>query len=90
MIVDEWKWDKIWVGWCELKSGFVRSSFIKLCYFNGWLTIMTSLKSMDESFYNNDNGNIANWMKGLKMAINVREYKLFNILNLNIRGKVHD
>jgi hypothetical protein len=51
---------------------------------------MTSLKSMDESFYNNDNGNIANWMKGLKMAINVREYKLFNILNLNIRGKVHD
>jgi hypothetical protein len=42
---------------------------------------MTSLKSMDESFNNNDNGDISNWMKGLKMAINVREYKLFNIVN---------
>jgi hypothetical protein len=48
---------------------------------------MTNLKSMDESFYNNDNGEIANWMMGLKMAINVREYKLFNIVNLNIRAR---
>jgi len=54
---------------------------------------MTNLKSMDESFYNNGHGDISNWMKGLKMAINVREHsghKLFNIVNLNIRGKVHD
>jgi hypothetical protein len=51
---------------------------------------MTSSKNIDESFYNNDNGDRANWMKGLKMVINVREYKKFKIVNLNIRGKVHD